>query len=222
MEFDITSDPSYATLTVTLDEGEQLGARPGAMLSRSRAVEVETQIGGGDGLVGMAKRVASDERDLTSNDFYSKRDGATLTLVPEEPGDITPINVGREGPLKVQSGAVLGWEPLVEKATAVNAAGNMFSSGELTVLSLSGQGWAFLSACGGIETETVEPGDPLVVDEDHLVAWTEGLGLTRRNDGDLTTTVLGGEGRVTELSGSGTVWLQTRNPLVFQCPHEGP
>lgn len=221
MEFEITSDPSYATLRLTLDEGEQLGARPGAMLSRSSAITVETDLGGDDGLVGMAKRVASDERALTSNTFYSRRDGAALALVPEEPGDVTPINVGREGPLRVQSGAVLGWEPLVEKQTALNAAQNMFSSGELTVLSLSGQGWAFLSACGGIETETIEPGDPLVVDEDHLVAWTDGLGLTRRNDGGLTTTVLGGEGRVTELSGSGTVWLQTRNPLVFRHTQGG-
>lgn len=221
MNFDVSSDPSYTTVTVTLDQGEQLGAQPGAMLSRSSAIAVETSVGGDDGLMGMAKRVASDERDLTSNTFYAERDGGTVTLVPEDPGDVVPLNLTERGPLKVQSGAVLGWEPLVEKATAVNEVGNMFSSGELTVLSLSGHGWAFLAAVGGIETERVEPGDPLTVDEDHLIAWTDGLGVSRRRDGNLKSTVLGGEGVVTEFTGSGTVWLQTRQAGTFQCNHGG-
>ncbi len=57
--------------------------------------------------------------------------------------------------------------------------------------------------------------DPLIVDEDHLVAWTDGLDLTRERDGGIKSSVLGGEGRITRFFGARTVWLQTRNPLVF-------
>jgi uncharacterized protein (AIM24 family) len=57
-----------------------------------------------------------------------------------------------------------------------------------------------------------------VVDEDHLIAWTAGMSLNRQKDGSLKSTVLGGEGFVTEFRGEGTVWLQTRDPTIFG-PH---
>jgi hypothetical protein len=58
-------------------------------------------------------------------------------------------------------------------------------------------------------------GEPLTVDEDHLVAWTEGLSTSRQRDGSIKSTMLGGEGYVTEFTGEGHVWLQTRNPLTL-------
>jgi hypothetical protein len=49
----------------------------------------------------------------------------------------------------------------------------------------------------------------------HVVAWTAGMDLARPKDGSITSTILGGEGFVTEFRGKGAVWLQTRDPTLF-------
>lgn len=214
MEYDIVERPAYPAVEVTLAAGEQIVADPGAMLSRSAAVAVETSVGGDGGLSSAVGRAVSDEREVIEVTFRATADGATVTLVPVRPGDVTALSVSGVGPLTVQSASLLAWEPLVERSTAVNDAGNFFSTGELTALAVGGRGTAFLAAAGALRERAVAPGDPLVVDEDHLVAWTDGLSVARRRDGSLKTTVLGGEGAVTEFSGEGTVWLQTRNPVA--------
>ncbi|WP_135820767.1 TIGR00266 family protein [Halostella litorea] len=215
MRYDIEKRPSYAVLDVTLAEGEAIETEPGAMMTRSAGVEPETNVGGDGGLTGAVKRAVSDERGLVDNAFIAGADGASVTLVPEHPGDVTGIDVGERGPVRSQSGSLLAWEPGVERSTELNDRSNLFSSGELTVLGLAGRGMAFVSSYGSMYEADVTPDDPLVVDEDHLVAWTAGLDLNRRKDGSLKSTVLGGEGFVTEFRGSGHVWLQTRNPVTF-------
>ena len=221
MQFDIAKRPSYAVLEVELAAGEAIDATPGAMLTRSRHVDMEASVGGDDGIGGMVKRAVSDERDLVENSFTGQRDGATVTLVPDHPGDITAVDVTETGPLRIQSGASLGWVPSVEFSTEVDAAGNFFSSGESTVLGVSGQGRVFLSAYGSIYERQVTPEDSVVVDEDHLVAWTEGLSVSRERVGGIRTNVLGGEGTATTFSGEGHVWMQTRNPLRFDASGSG-
>ena len=99
----------------------------------------------------------------------------------------------------------LAWEPLVERSTEMNDTSNLFSSGELTVLGISGQGMAFVSSYGSMCEVDVTPGEPLTVDEDYLVAWAEGLSMSRQRDGSIKSTMLGGERCVTEFSGDGHV-----------------
>lgn len=215
MEFKIEKRPSFAVLEVALENGEEIQTKPGAMMTRTSGIGNESSVGGNDGVMGMAKRAVSDEQGLVDNKYYAEADGELVTLVPEHPGDIKPINVTEQGPVKAQSGGLLAWEPLVERSTEFNNRSNMFSSGELTVLGLSGQGMAFISAYGSMYEQDVSQGDPLVVDEDHIVAWTDGLSMSRQKDGSIKSTMLGGEGFVTEFRGNGHVWLQTRNPLTL-------
>ena len=215
MRYTIDKRPSYAVLELTLAEGEEIETKPGAMMTQSSTIDNETSIGGADGVMGMAKRAISDERGLIENTYYATADDAEVTLVPDHPGDITAINVSERGPIRSQSGSLLAWEPLVERSTEMNNRSNLFSSGELTVLGISGQGMAFVSSYGSMYEVEVEPDDPLIVDEDHLVAWSAGLSMDRRKDGSIKSTMLGGEGFVTEFTGDGHVWLQTRNPLTL-------
>ncbi|QLH79427.1 TIGR00266 family protein [Halosimplex rubrum] len=217
MRYTIDKRPSYAVLELELAEGEEIETKPGAMMTQSAGIENETSIGGDDGVMGMAKRAMSDERGLIENTYYATADDAEVTLVPDHPGDITAINVSERGPIRSQSGSLLAWEPLVERSTELNNTSNLFSSGELTVLGISGQGMAFVSSYGSMYEVDVEPGEPLTVDEDHLVAWSEGLSMSRQRDGSIKSTMLGGEGYVTEFSGEGHVWLQTRNPLTLMA-----
>lgn len=220
MEFDISHRPSYALLEVTLDAGETLGAKQGAMVSRSAHVSADTTTGGG-GVTGMLSRAISDEHEVLSNVFEAETDGQHVALAPDHPGDVVALDLAETGRVKVQSGSALAWGDGVEKSTAVNEASNFFSSGELTVLALDGTGTAFLSAYGAVHRVPVSAADPVVVDEDHLLAWTDGLSANRQRDGSIKSTLLGGEGFVTRFEGEGDVWLQTRDPVVFMAQTDG-
>ena len=210
MNFAIENDPGHAVLNVTMDAGERLGAASGAMISRSESVRTDTSTGDG-GVVGALGRALSDERAVLETAFEAEADGSSLTLAPDRSGDVHRIDLAETGPVKVQSGDLLAWTDDVEKSTALNESGTVFASGEITVLELDGAGTAFLSASGSVRRYDVSSGDPLVVDEDHLLAWTDGLGVARGRDTSLKSSVLGGEGLVTGFSGDGRVWLQTRD-----------
>jgi len=213
MEFEILHRPSYAVLDVELGRGEEVRAARGALLSRSRDVTMEADVGGADGIGGMVRRAVSDDPAPVETTFTAERDGATVTLAPAHPGDVTAVDVEERGPLSVRSAATLAWEPAVEHATRTGVTGSRSGSEGITVLGLSGAGWAFLSSFGAISERVVTPEDPLVADEDHLLAWTAGLDVSRERVGGIRTNTLGGEGSVATLSGDGHVWLQTRTPF---------
>ena len=221
MQFDIEKGPSYAVVRATMDRGDRLMAETGAMISRTESVHADAEVGGGDGIGGMIKSAVSSSRDLVENAFEAEADGATLTLAPDHPGDVFGVDVGADGPIRVNSGSTLAWEPTVERSTAFNDAGGFFSSGDLRVLELSGSGHAFLSAYGSIIETAVTREDATVVDTDHLIAWTDGLSVSRETDGSIKSAMLGGEGLVSKFSGEGRVWIQTRNPAVFRTQAGG-
>ena len=221
MEHNIEKGPSYAVLRTTMDRDDRLMAETGAMISRSESVEADAEVGGGEGIGGIIKSAISSSQDVVENAFEATADGAELTLAPDHPGDIFGVDVGRDGPIKVNSGATLAWEPTVERSTAFNDAQGFFSSGSLRVLELSGTGRCFLSAYGSIVETDVESDDPTVVDTDHLIAWTDGLTVSRETDGTIKSAMLGGEGIVSKFSGEGRVWIQTRNPAVFRTTAGG-
>ena len=221
MQHEIEKGPSYAVLRTTMDRGDRLMAETGAMISRSESVNADAEVGGGEGIGGMIKSAVSSSKDLVENAFEAQADGAELTLAPDHPGDIFGVDVGDDGPIKVNSGSVLAWEPTVDRSSAFNDAGGFFSSGSLRVLELSGSGHAFLSAYGSIVETEVAPDDATIVDTDHLIAWTDGLSISREQDGSIKSTMLGGEGIVSKFSGRGRVWIQTRDPAVFRAATGG-
>ena len=215
MQYRITERPSYAMVEVSLANGEQIETKPGVMMTRTGDVETRSDVGGDAGVMGTVKRAVSDERSLIDNTYLAQAPDQEVTIVPEHPGDVVDVDVAERGELRVQSGSLLAWDPQVERSTELNNISNMFSSGELTVLGLSGQGVAFFSSFGSMVEREVTETNPLIVDEDHLVAWSSSLSMNRRKDGSIKSTILGGEGFVTEFRGDGTVWLQTRDPMLF-------
>ena len=221
MQYTIENSPSYAVLRATMDQGDRIMAETGAMISRNESVHADAEVGGGEGIGGMIKSAVSSSKDLVENAFEARSDGGELTLAPDHPGDVFEVDVGQDGPIRVNSGSVLAWEPSVERSSAFNDAGGFFSSGSLRVLELSGTGRAFLSAYGSIVEDEVTRDDPRIVDTDHLIAWTGGLSVSREQDGNIKSTMLGGEGIVSKFTGEGRVWIQTRDPAVFRSQAGG-
>ena len=68
-----------------------------------------------------------------------------------------------------------------------------------------------MSSYGAIRPALLAPGEAMTLDTGHVVAFDASVQYAVRKAGSWKSTLLGGEGLVTDFTGPGRVWLQTRN-----------
>jgi uncharacterized protein (TIGR00266 family) len=117
--------------------------------------------------------------------------------------------------LFVQSGSYLASSTTIELDTKWGGARTFFSGEGLVVLKATGIGMLYLSSYGAIHPVTLGPGEKLVMDTGHMVAFDATMDYRVRTIGGLKQTLFSGEGLVVELTGPGTMYLQTRNFPAF-------
>lgn len=83
------------------------------------------------------------------------------------------------------------------------------------MLKVSGEGQLFVNAFGAIDHHSLKKGESLIVDNFHLVAFDDTCEYNVKKFGGLKSTILGGEGLVTEIKGPGEVYIQTKNLREF-------
>ena len=89
---------------------------------------------------------------------------------------------------------------------------NLFGGEGGFIAHLTGTGQAVVAAYGSLDEHVLPPGQSVVVDSGHLVAYDDTVGMQVRTAGGLMTSVKSGEGLIVEMSGPGRVWTQSRNP----------
>jgi uncharacterized protein (TIGR00266 family) len=91
-----------------------------------------------------------------------------------------------------------------------------FMSAEgISMLEASGSGKLLVSSYGAIFERTLGSGERYVVDTGHLVAFDASMGVTPKTVGGIKSTLFSGEGFVVELTGPGTIYMQTRSPRAL-------
>lgn len=208
MKYNIIHRPSFSLVEVELDAGERIKAEPGAMVSMSDNIQVQTDTGGVFKALG---RVVGGER-FFMNTFYADGGPGTIELAPPYTGDIEALEV--EGTIYAQSGSYLASALDIEIETKFGGFKTFFAREGLFLLKLTGYGPLFLSSFGGIYKRRVE-NKKFVIDTGHIVAFTDGLDFNVRRIGGLKSTIFGGEGLVAEFNGNGTVYVQTRSVDSF-------
>ena len=68
-----------------------------------------------------------------------------------------------------------------------------------------------MSTYGAIRPLDLAAGEVMTLDTGHVVAFDESVQYAVRKAGRWKSTILGGEGLVTDFTGPGRVWYQTRN-----------
>ena len=68
-----------------------------------------------------------------------------------------------------------------------------------------------MSSYGAIRPLELGSGEVMTLDTGHVVAFDESVQYAVRKAGGWKSTILGGEGLVTDFTGPGRVWYQTRN-----------
>lgn len=208
MEYEITGDSAFPEVQVTLAQGEQITAEPGAMLSYSPGIEMETNTGSG-GMMDTAKRAALGGESVFMNTFVAQSQG-TLRFVPPAPGDVSGRFLDQDT-VYAESGSFLAAEPNVNISTEFQGASKFFRSGDVFLLKLSGVGTVFLDSYGAMRQIELGQGEQINIDTDHIVAFDSSVQYSTFRPGGLKSRAFGGEGKVAEFTGPGSVWLQNRD-----------
>lgn len=224
MDHEIRNRPSFATVEVSLEQGEEVLAESGAMVSYGGGIELETNATGGF-LTSLRRGLLGGE-SFFQNTFRAGEPG-TVTFAPPFPGDIVHHRL-EDRTLYVQSGSYIASDPALDVDTEFGG-GRTFLGGEgLFLLRVSGTGSLFVSSYGAIETVEIASDEHYTIDTGHVVAFEDTSDFTVRRVGGLKSTLLSGEGLVAEFRGPGRVWLQTRSQesflawLVPKLPQNSP
>jgi uncharacterized protein (TIGR00266 family) len=144
------------------------------------------------------------------NDFRSQT-GGVVAVAAALPGDMCLVTLDGSGALLVQSGSWIASETTVD-VDATWGGGKSFFSGEgLVLLRCTGHGELLLSSYGAIRSYTLGVGETMTLDTGHVVAFDDTVQYRVRKAGSWKSTLLGGEGLVTDFTGPGRLWLQTRS-----------
>jgi len=205
MQHSIRNRPDYALLNLMMDEGDQVVTEAGAMVGMTTGLDLQTNMKGG--LLGAAKRALGGE-SLFLNTYTAKEGKQRLDLAPSAPGDIEHFAmVG--GTLMVQSGSYLAATADVVVDTKWTGAKTFFGGEGLFMLRCSGQGDLWFSTYGAVHAVDVQ--GSYTVDTGHIVAFEDTLSFKVRSVGGMKSLFFSSEGLVCEFSGTGRLFLQTRN-----------
>jgi len=217
MKITINHKPAYALAVVDLEDGETVVAEGGAMVSKDSHVGMKTSAGkkGQGALGGLLKGL---KRMVAGESFFQNRftpEGAPghVTFAPTLVGDIAVYEM-TGGTLFLQSTSFLCSAEEIEVDAKWGGAKTFFGGEGLIMLRATGTGPIAFNSFGAIREVDVD--GSFVVDTGHIVAFEETLTFkVRRFGGGWKSFFLSGEGLVCNFSGTGRLWIQTRNPAEF-------
>ena len=217
MKTEFEFGPSFTLLTAHLSPGESIKVEPGAMVSQSVGLDMKTGMSRGGGIGGFLKSVATSMvggESFWLNTFTAGGNGGWISMAPSYPGDISTFDIEPGQNLFMQGGAFMACSSNIQYDTKFQGAKSLFSKEStffLRAFSEGGSGQVFYCAYGALKEIEVSEDAPIAVDNGHLVAFTDGVTYRVAPSGGMKSTMFGGEGLILELSGSGKVWIQTRN-----------
>jgi uncharacterized protein (TIGR00266 family) len=207
MQVEISSGPAFAFGEITLPAGGAVRVEAGAMAMTRGDVVMATSTQGGF-MKGLKRSFGGES--FFVNDFSSAT-GGVVAVAAALPGDMSLVTLDGSGALLVQSGSWIASETSVD-VDAKWGGGKTFFSGEgLVLLRCTGSGELLMSAYGAIRSYTLAAGEKMTLDTGHVVAFDDTVQYTVRKAGSWKSTILGGEGLVTDFTGPGRLWLQTRS-----------
>jgi uncharacterized protein (TIGR00266 family) len=149
------------------------------------------------------------------NDYRTQSAGAEIAFVSAPVGDIETLKVQpNKGYIVQKSSYIASTQDVDLDIKWQGFTKGLFGQG-LFMIKVSGEGMLFINTFGAIDKHTLKAGESLIVDNFHLVAFSDSCDYKVKKFGGLKSTILGGEGLVTEIKGPGDVYIQTKNLREF-------
>lgn len=214
MKYEIKYKPSYSMLVFNLDPNETITAESGAMTYMDPNIDVKTRKRE-KSLFGTIGLKLLGRQSFWVNDFTTTQKGGEVAFVSAPVGDIETLEVKPNQGYIIQNSSYIASTQNVDLDVKWQGfTKGLFGQG-LFMIKVTGDGSLFINTFGAIDKHTLKPGQTLIVDNFHLVAFSDTCGYKVKKFGGLKSTMLGGEGLVTEIKGPGDVYIQTKNLREF-------
>jgi len=214
MKFEVKYKPSYAMLVASLNQGETITAEAGAMTYMDPTIQVHTRKRE-KSLLGTLGLSLIGGQSFWVNDYTATTGPGDAAFVAAPVGDIKQLDIAPGSGYVIQKSAYIAstqgidldvkWEGFTK---------GLFGQG-LFMLKAAGSGQMFINTFGAIDTHSLQPGQTFIVDNFHLVGFSESCSYKVTRLGGLKETLLSGEGLVTQITGPGDVHIQTKNLQEF-------
>ncbi len=211
MEYEIIKNP-MGLIQFTMKKGETVTAEAAAMVFIKGDIETNTRMRK-SGFFKSIKAAAFGGESFFVNEFIAHEDGCILGLTGNMLGDIEVIHVDEEYIL--QSGAFVGSTNGLTLDTQWQGFTKGIFGSNLFMLKTMGKGDMFVNGWGGIVSQKLAPGERMILDNYQLVALSSSAQYRVTKHGSFKTTLFGGEALVIEITGPGTVYMQTKNFMEF-------
>ncbi len=214
MKYEIKYEPSYAMLVVDLEAGEKITGEAGAMTYMTPSVDVVTHRRERSILGTIGVSILGGQ-SLFVNDYVAKGNRGQVGLAAAPVGDIQVLRVEPGRGFIVQKAAYLASTDDVELDVKWEGfTKGVFGQG-LFMIRVYGRGDLFVNTFGAIDRHELGPGEEMVVDNFHLVAFSDSCDYKVTRFGGWKETILSGEGFVTRIKGPGEIYIQTKNLREF-------
>ncbi len=215
-KYEIKYRPSYSLLEVQLPANGYITAEAGAMVYMSSNVEIKTHTRvDQSGVLGTLKVSVLGGETLFINDFISRGTEGKVGFVSAPLGDITQLQISPGKGYIVQRSTYIASTPNVKLDTQWQGFTKGLFGQNLFMIKTLGEGDLFINTFGAIDRHDLAAGEKMIVDNFHLAALSDTCQYQVRMFGGLKSTILGGEGLITEVTGPGEVYIQTKNPKEF-------
>ena len=211
-----------------MKQGETIYCESDAMVMMETALDLKGKMTGGLGSAIM-RRFANGESFFQQH-IEAVRGSGDCLLSPTLPGAIEVVDVGARQYL-LNDGAFVAATSGTEMKVRTQSLGNALfaQSGGFFVMETAGTGQVVVSGFGSMFQLDVEPGKDVVIDNSHVVCWDNSLkyeiSVTTGGGsggggiggflGNIVNSVTSGEGIVLRFSGSGKVFICSRNRDAF-------
>ena len=213
-------------LHVSLRKGDQIYCESDAMVMMEATLDLKGSMNGGLGRA-LLRTFANGESFFQQRIEAVRGDGDCL-LSPVLPGALEVIDVGQRQYL-LNDGAFVAATSGTEMKVRTQSIGNALfaQSGGFFVMETSGSGQVVVSGFGSMFQLEVSPGKDMIIDNSHVVCWDSTLryeiSVTTGSTGGGLSGMLGnmvnsfksGEGIVLRFSGTGKIYVCSRNRDAF-------
>jgi uncharacterized protein (TIGR00266 family) len=214
LDYEIKYKPSYSMLVIKLEPDEIVTAEAGAMTYMDPNINVNTRKRE-KSLLGTLGLSLLGRQSFFVNDYQAQSTSGEVAFVAAPVGDIEILDVKPNQGYIIQSASYIASTQNVD----LNMKWQGFTKGlfgqGLFMIKAKGEGKLFINTFGAIDKHTLDPARTLIVDNFHLVAFSDSCDYKVKKFGGLKSTILGGEGLVTEIKGPGDIYIQTKNLREF-------
>ncbi|GBC75307.1 hypothetical protein HRbin06_00625 [archaeon HR06] len=214
MKYEIKYKPSFSLLTLYLEPKETIVAEAGALTYMSPNIEVKTRRREKSILESLGLSLLG-RQSFFVNEYTAINGLGELAFSSAPIGDIEVLKIKEgKGYIIQKSSYVASTKDIDLDLQWQGFTKGIFGQG-LFMIKVKGEGDLFINTFGALDRHYLKEGEKLIVDNFHLVAFSDTCEYKVKKFGGLKETLLGGEGLVTEITGPGEVIIQTKNLNEF-------